>query len=218
MAKTSKNLGLVQAIHVGTTAPANTAMIWYKLGDNLHYYFDIVSETWVQLKAADIPLGSGNIYTIDGALTGARIVDLATYVLAFTGGKVGFGVVPVTEIIEVEGNIKVAGQVYSDVPATMVPTGTTQIIDFNNGNGQILDLASATGNVTLTFSNPKAGASYLLKVIQDATTPRNLVYPAAVKWAGGTAPTISVGASAVDIIVLFFDGVSYCASITQDLS
>lgn len=110
------------------------------------------------------------------------------------------------------------GNISVSIPTTLTPTGTTEIIDWDNGNGQILSLASATGTVVLTLSNPKAGATYFLKVIQHASTPRDITFPATVKFPGGTAPTISTGASAIDTIVLFFDGTDYFANFSQNYS
>ena len=89
-----------------------------------------------------------------------------------------------------------------------VPTGTTQTINWNNGNSQTMNLGSATGNVALTFTNPVAGATYFLRVVQGAT-PRQVSFSTVVKFPGGTAPTLTATASAVDTIVIFYDGVSY---------
>ena len=94
--------------------------------------------------------------------------------------------------------------------------GTTQTIDWNNGNVQILSLGSASGNVTLTLINPVAGATYAIKVIQHPTAAKSLVWPAAAKWPGGTAPTISTGASAVDLITLYYDGSVYLGDQGKD--
>ena len=81
----------------------------------------------------------------------------------------------------------------------------------------MLSLASATGNVTLTFTNPKAGAVYVLKVTQRASaTYRNIVWPADVKWSGGVLPTISAVANAIDTVVLFYDGTYYYANVSQN--
>jgi hypothetical protein len=114
------------------------------------------------------------------------------------------------------GHLATSGQLYSILSATETPTGTTETIDWNNGNSQVLDLGSATGDVTLTLSNGQAGASYVIKVVQDATTPRDIVWPGSVLWPDGTTPVISTGASAVDIVSLFFDGTSYYANIGQN--
>lgn len=110
--------------------------------------------------------------------------------------------------------LNIAGQAYSAQQATVTPTGTTQTINWNNGNSISMDLNSATGNVTLTLSNPVGGASYAIKVIQGGTA-RNLVWPAAVLWPGGTAPTISTTEDDIDLITLYYDGTNYLATFSQ---
>ncbi len=49
MAKTSKNLGLVQAIFVGTTPPSNTAQLWHNLSNGLPYYYNTLTSQWETL-------------------------------------------------------------------------------------------------------------------------------------------------------------------------
>lgn len=86
--------------------------------------------------------------------------------------------------------------------STLAPSGTTQTIDFSNGNVQNLSLGSASGNVTLTLSNPTLGATYLVWVSQGATA-RTLVWPASVKWPQGIAPILSTTNGDVDAIWLY---------------
>ncbi len=74
-------------------------------------------------------------------------------------------------------------------------TGATTV-DWNNSNVQ---LGTMNGNVTFTFNNPVSGARYILVLLQDATGGRTVTWPAAVKWSGGTAPTLS-GANKYDVI------------------
>jgi len=118
----------------------------------------------------------------------------------------------------ITGNLAVDGQAYSDSITPVEPTGTTQTLNWNNGNGQIIDLDSATGSVTLTLTNPNMGATYIIKVIQGDTTARDIVYPASVLFPGGTAPVITATLGAEDLIVLFYDGTNYLASFNQDFS
>lgn len=101
--------------------------------------------------------------------------------------------------------------------ATLVPAGTTQTVDWNNGSSHAIDLDSASGNVTLTLSNPLAGARYKIKVVQGATA-RNLVWPASVKWAGGVAPIISITDNAIDLVELYYDGSNYLGTYLQNFS
>jgi hypothetical protein len=65
------------------------------------------------------------------------------------------------------------------------------------------------GNRTLDApTNLKAGATYVLRVIQDGTGSRTLSWNAAYKFPGGTDPTLSTGASAVDVVTFVSDGTS----------
>ena len=105
-------------------------------------------------------------------------------------------------------------QAYSYLGTTSIPTGTTQTIDWENGNNQTLSLASASGDVTLTLSNPVTGGHYTIKVIQHAGTARNITWPAACKWPAGVTPTITVTLDSRDLITLFYDGTNYyCAAL-----
>lgn len=92
--------------------------------------------------------------------------------------------------------------------ATATPTGTTQTIDWNSGNIAVVDLGSATGDVTLTLDNPTQGGYYTLISIQGAT-PRDFNYPANVKFAGAVKPIKSQTNDGVDYIHMYYDGTDY---------
>lgn len=96
----------------------------------------------------------------------------------------------------------------------LVPTGTSQTINFATGRNQTVDLGSATGDVTLTLSNPVAGTVYTIRAIQGATA-RDLIWPAAVLWPGGTPPVISTGDDDLDVVQLFYDGADYLGLFNQ---
>ncbi len=98
----------------------------------------------------------------------------------------------------------------------LIPAGTTQTIDFSTGRNQVVDLVSASGDVTLTLSNPQSGFIYTVKFIQGAT-PRDAVWPGNVKWSGGTPPVISTTDDDEDIIQLLYDGTNYSGIFIQEL-
>lgn len=85
-------------------------------------------------------------------------------------------------------------------------SSTADTIDWDNGNFQ---KSTLTGNCTYTFNAPTLKGRCQLRVIQDATGSRTVTWPASVKWPSGTAPTLSTGASAIDIITFFYDGTNY---------
>lgn len=87
-----------------------------------------------------------------------------------------------------------------------VAFSATPTYDFNNGNVQSTTL---TGVVTSsTFSNGISGGRYVLILTQDGTGGRTVVWPASVKWGGGTAPTLS-GSGKIDVFGFVYDGTSY---------
>lgn len=83
----------------------------------------------------------------------------------------------------------------------------TVTLDCSTAN---VKLVNATGNVTIAFSNvPASGNTFSLSVLfsQDATGGRTLTWPAAVKWNGGVAATVSTTANAKSLYELVtFDG------------
>lgn len=116
-----------------------------------------------------------------------------------------------------KGGLKIGGQIFSDLPGTLEPSGITLEIDWNDGNSRVIDLNAASGDVTLTLSNAKSGAAYTLVVIQGAVA-RNITWPASTKFAGGVTPTISTGEDDIDMVTLFWTGTEYLATIGQDFS
>lgn len=103
-------------------------------------------------------------------------------------------------------NIPLAGKV-----ALATGGGVEGLIALGSGSGtRAINLAtgnvvSATlgGNTTFTFAGATASTacSFGLYLTQDATGNRTVTWPASVRWSGGTAPTLSTGANAVDILV-----------------
>ena len=97
---------------------------------------------------------------------------------------------------------------YTEEVAT-ANTSTAYTIDLANGTVQILTL---TGNCTYTFPTATAGKSFILIQKQDGTGSRTVTWPAAVKWPGGTAPTITSTASRQDKYIFTADGTNFYGS------
>ena len=97
---------------------------------------------------------------------------------------------------------------YTEEVAT-ANTGTAYTIDLANGSVQILTL---TGNCTFTFPTATAGRSFIMILKQDGTGSRTVTWPAAVKWPGGTAPTITSTASKLDKYIFTSDGTNWYGS------
>ena len=84
-------------------------------------------------------------------------------------------------------------------------SSTAITLDLTNGTVQIITL---TGNATITMPTATSGKSFIMFLKQDATGSRTVTW-STVKWAGGTAPTITSTASRLDILSFFADGTNW---------
>jgi len=81
-----------------------------------------------------------------------------------------------------------------------------------------------TENTTFTLSNPSPTGKYCqitIRIVQDgAGGAYTVAWPASVLWAGGTAPVISPGNDAIDVITLSTDnaGTAWHGSFLQAMS
>ena len=108
--------------------------------------------------------------------------------------------------------------VFNNTPSLTNPTVTNYVetpfsansstaitIALTNGTVQIITL---TGNATITMPTATSGKSFIMLLKQDATGARTVTW-STVKWAGGTAPTITATASRQDILSFFADGTNW---------
>ena len=98
------------------------------------------------------------------------------------------------------------------MPSAITAASTTNI-DLSTGNVFTINLGSNI--TTLNLTNPAIG-TYLIKLVQDATGARTISFPAAWKWAGGIAPTLTTTANKLDIVTLVYDGTTYYATIVKN--
>ena len=135
-----------------------------------------------------------DIATRDAVLTSTTTT--ANAALPKAGGTLSGAVVAADQIIQ--------RPVLKDIGETVVAnatSGSTDTIDLEDGNVHNVTL---TANCTFTFSNPPASGtsgSFTLFLNQDGTGSRTATWPGSVKWAGGTAPTLTTTASRTDILV-----------------
>jgi hypothetical protein len=84
-------------------------------------------------------------------------------------------------------------------------SSTAITLDLTNGTVQIITL---TGNATITMPTATSGKSFVMMLKQDGTGSRTVTW-STVKWAGGTAPTITSTASRLDLLSFFADGTNW---------
>ena len=89
---------------------------------------------------------------------------------------------------------------------TALTDGSTITPNFNNANNFSVTLG---GNRTLANpTNLTAGQSGIIVVTQDGTGSRTLAYGSNWKFPGGTAPTLTTTASAVDVLAYYVESAS----------
>jgi hypothetical protein len=100
---------------------------------------------------------------------------------------------------------------YTESVVAIGNSGTTKTLSLASGTFQTVTL---TGNCTFTMPTATAGQSFILIVSQDATGGRTATFTS-VKWPGGSAPTITATASAVDILSFVANGSVWYGTFTQ---
>jgi hypothetical protein len=101
---------------------------------------------------------------------------------------------------------------YTESVVAIGNSGTSQTLALTNGTVQTVTM---TGNCTFTMPTNVAGKSFILITTQDATGSRTAVFTS-VKWAGGTAPTLTTTATTgVDILTFVADGTSWFGTYAQ---
>lgn len=91
-------------------------------------------------------------------------------------------------------------------------SGTSQTLALTNGTVQTVTM---TGNCTFTMPTATAGKSFILIAVQDGTGSRTATFTS-VKWAGGTAPTLTTTATTGrDIFAFVSDGTNWYGTVAQ---
>lgn len=112
-------------------------------------------------------------------------------------------------------DIHATQHIYFDACQTATGDGTTTI-DWGLGNKFYFTFGAA--NEAFTFTAPDGPCNLVLVLKQDGVGSRTATWPGTVMWPDGTAPTLSTGAAAVDIICFFYDGTNYFGQTSLDFS
>lgn len=108
------------------------------------------------------------------------------------------------------GSINLADQVLSRPElldfslTTAAPASASNATELDVAAGNAFDL-QLTETTTISIVNPSAdGKMCTLKITLEQTGAANFVvsWPAAVLWVGGSAPTITTGSGAIDVVTL----------------
>lgn len=144
----------------------------------------------------------------------------ALFAAAGTGTSVGLNVgagktLSVAGTATLTGTISITNPTITNYVESVVSignSGTTQTLSLTSGTVQTVTM---TGNCTFTMPTATAGKSFILIAVQDATGSRTATFTS-VKWAGGTAPTLTTTASTGrDIFAFVSDGTNWYGTVAQ---
>ena len=185
-----------------------------------------ISSTWANTTLNDIANALTGSLAADGQTTATgnlqmgsnKITGLADGTLTTDAATVGQVATSLTGVLHTS-DIGVTVEAYD---ATIAKTGAIETFtkaqrgavvaltsastitpDFSASNNYSLTLAT---NATLANpTNLTAGQSGAITITQDSTGSRTLAYGSYWKFVGGTAPTLSTAASAVDELVYYVE-------------
>lgn len=113
------------------------------------------------------------------------------------------------------GSLAVARATLANQALTTCTTART--VDWSLGNSFTLLLTDAN-DCAVTFSNAVSGQVISIDYTNGASSGTGSVsYITTIKWAGGTEPTMSTGASATDSCTFKYNGTDYRGSCLQDM-
>ena len=171
---------------------------------------DGVTSTAAELNILDgVTADKDEINFLDGSTAGTAVASKAVVLNATKDFNFGTGDVSATDITatgdvitdEIKAStadtpVKFSNSTYQ-VPVAYTPAGAaTAILDVSNSN--IHSITMPAGNITIAISNETVGQCFLIEITQDGTGSRTVTWFSTIKWAGGSAPTLTTTASKRD--------------------
>jgi hypothetical protein len=145
--------------------------------------------------------------------TGAQIIPLSVVHNSVDDFTVTFSISTTGIILSTAGGapsgdmVLATAQEYTaakNFDATTLTDGAT--INWDLDANQVTKVTLGGNRTMAAPTNMKDGGTYILRIIQDGTGTRTVTWNAVFKWSGGTAPTLSTSAGAIDIITFISDG------------
>ena len=149
---------------------------------------------------------NGNTFKIgdEGGLSTNRFV-------LDTNGNIGIGRSNPSQKLEVNGTVLINKTLVFSDEYNAGSSGTAITIDWTLRNRQRV---SVNNNCTITFTAPLGVTNILLKLTNASAGSKTVTWPGNVRWPNGTAPTLSSGSGAIDLINCYYDGTNYFCTPT----
>ena len=207
----------VNGLGNGSVALANVAITGGTVSGNTTLTNVTISSVATAITPAQggtglIAVGTtGNVLTSNGTAWISQAAGAATGNVTYGNATVSLGGTSSTI-----GNIAIANVTITNYVETLQAVGTVGAsATLALTTGTFLT-ATLTASTPCTFTMPSAvgGKSFILKLIQASSGMTTATFTS-VKWPGGTAPTITATASAVDILSFVSDGTNWYGTAAQ---
>ena len=179
-----------------------------------------LSNSSVTVGNTAVALGSTVTSFGNVTLTNATISSVASTFpnnyLSNTSVTLGNTALTLGSTVTSVGNATVANVTVTNYIETLQAVGTVgSSASLSLTTGTVLT-ATLTASTPCTFTMPTAtaGKSFILKLTQASSGMTTATFTS-VKWPGGTAPTITATASAVDILSFVSDGTNWYGTFAQ---
>lgn len=118
-------------------------------------------------------------------------------ILDVVNGNIGAANVNTGEIVTLTGTQKLTNKTPIPVVTSYTP-GAGETATLNLAAGNVHAVTMPAGNITLAITGATVGQCFILELTQDSGGSRTVTWFSTIKWAGGTAPTLTTTASKRD--------------------
>lgn len=179
-----------------------TAGMWNDMVDALKNILDQTTGAFSALLDAN-----GNEVLKGGATSSAvnevTITNAATGnppIISATGGDTNIDLSLVGK-----GTGKVLQGAIYQTPQTYTPAdAATATLDLSTGNEHRITMPA--GNITIAISNETNGQKFLVSILQDNGGSRTVTWFSTIRWAGGSAPTLTTTGNKRDVFGFIVTG------------
>ncbi len=177
----------------------------------------IANETDIVAVSGIANYASGQVSVVDGVAEASKALVVDGSKNIATIGTVGCGAItstgsssfatsvktPLIEYTDGDDAITIAdGGIVTFAKATKPALkanadAVTITFDVNEANVHTVTLGD---NRTFAISNETSGQKFMIRILQDGTGSRTVTWFSTIKWAGGSAPTLTTTASKADVV------------------
>ena len=97
-----------------------------------------------------------------------------------------------------KGTGKLLQDAFYQTPQTYTPdAAATATLDLSTGNEHRITMPA--GNITIAISNEVSGQKFIISILQDGVGSRTVTWFTTIRWASGSAPTLTTTANKRDV-------------------